>query len=158
MSFYEEVIAQQDRAQQRQVQRVNGARPATQIITQTSVGVGSFRLGLPLPFDVPFTTEPVFTQGAAVASHSAPSIWHDPVGVAGIRGWERDERGHFIGVFCYFNVTIQPVDPNLSFDAYPAVSMIHNLMFFGTAYKPMPKEVRTEMEVIEPKPVQLGLR
>lgn len=155
--FYENAVAAQQNQQQRRTQQVNGARPATQIITQTSFGVGNFTLTQPLPFDIPFTTEPVFVQGAALAAHPATDLWHYPVGSAGIYGWERDDRGHFVGAFVYLAVTIEPIDVNLSFDAYPAVSMVHNLMFFGTAYKPMPKEVRNEMETLQPRPVQFGV-
>lgn len=155
--FYAPAVAQASRTSQEQIQRVNGARPATQIITQASVGVGTFRMVEPLMFDVPFTSEPVFTQGAGVATHSSPVLWNDPVGVAGIRGWDRNDRGHFLGAYCYFAVTMTPVDLNMPFDAYPAVSMVHHMMFFGASYKPMPEEVRNEMDGLEPRPVLLGL-
>ena len=157
MTFYENALASQQRERAIQTQQINGARPATQILTQVSIGVGNFRLVEPLSFDVPFTDEPVFTQGAALQAHPSATLWYDPVGVAGIRGWQRDDRGHFIGVFCYFSVTMQPVDVDLAFTAYPEVTMIHNLVFFGVAYKPLPKEVRSEMETIEARPVMLGI-
>lgn len=154
--FYAETVAQVGRESQIANQRENTARSATQIFTQVSVGVGQFRLGQPLDFDIPFVTEPAFTQGAALARHDDTTNWHDPIGTAGLRGWLRNDRGHFVGAWLYLAVTLAPIDPDYAFDAYPAVSMIHNLAFFGVAFKPLPAKAQLEIISLEPKPVVFG--
>ena len=150
MSFFDLIVASEERVSRRETQRQNSARLAFSTHTIDSTGSGHTRYPEAIPFDVTFLTPPmVFTGGALITP--TPTGWHDAELSSGVWQWERNTKGHYTGAYIYMNVRMAAIDDE-GFDP-PKVTTQHHLMFMGVAYKDLGSEVATEAQLLEPKTV-----
>jgi hypothetical protein len=124
-----------DAAAKEQTQKENAARPAVVEMTYESTGVGQQRVSKPLFFGIAFRNEPHFTTGSATVKNPDSKHWHDPIGQAGVRTWERDSRGLYVGAHIWVRTDMYPIDPTNG-DLPPAkTTTLHYLTFTGTGIK-----------------------
>lgn len=128
-----------------QTQAENAARPAICEWTYVSTGIGQLRVAKPILFGISFRTEPHFTTGSATIKNPDAKNWHDPVGNAGVRSWERDSRGLFVGAHIWVRVDMYPLtdataDAATTASALPLAKTktLHYLTFSGNAIKDIP--------------------
>lgn len=126
-----------------ETQKENSARPAMAELTYISTGVGQQRIAKVLLFGIAFRNEPHFTTGSATILNPAPKLWHDPIGTAGVRTWERDSRGMYVGAHLWVRTDMYPI---ATATVPPAkVSTMHYLTFSGTAIKEVAMPKVTEL-------------
>lgn len=124
-----------DEAAKEQTQRENAARPAVVEMTYESIGVGQTRVSQPLFFGIAFRNEPHFATGSATIKNPDARNWHDPIGQAGVRTWERDSRGLYVGAHIWLRTDMYPIDTSNANLPPSKTTTLHYLTFTGTGIK-----------------------
>ena len=154
IDFNELVFAAEDRQVQRETQRQNSARLAFSTHRQTTKGSGTIDLPEPIRFDVAFLAEPHFTSGAVLLK-TEPG-WHAPTTSSVVRGWLRNEKGHYLGAYLTVHVSASPVDG--FYQSPPELKVSHHLLFLGIGFKDLGTAITREAETLSPKRVGWGGR
>ena len=105
------VQAQADDAAGRDQQYENSARVAFQHLTYTSTGTGQIIVPNPLRFDTTFGEPPVVVTGSVLVTPPGDG-WAYPQVTAGVYRWLTDAKGYVTGAYVYFNVRVDPVNPD----------------------------------------------
>lgn len=150
IDFNEVIFAAEEREATRQRQRDNSARLAFSVHRQESRGVGIVEPTRAVRFDVVFLSEPAVFTGMVVTRSTVTGT--SVLGSSAVRGWLRNERGHYLGA--HMTLEVRLVDP--FYQAQVDVVASHHLMFMGVAYKDLGPEIAHEAESLTPKRVGWG--
>lgn len=139
-AFQHQQLAQQ----RKESHRDNAARVMSLYVEYETTGDGRYMPKQPVLFSVPFLEQPSQTHGFVLDREPQKEIYDLPTVTSGVRRWERNQRGYYIGAYLYFNICCDFLDTYepLSAKIPPASPIIlHHFVFNGLAYKVMSKEI-----------------